>query len=198
MKKSIIALWIAWMLAWSPNAQAQLKTLKTLRNEELIETVSQDSVSWPQRTKVVSYGKEKEKLEIKNLKNRIMSSKEIQEILKNLNIKPEDARNSLDSILEYPENRNGFEAILKKEDLQKKIELQTKIQEYDSEVLAKRLDEISEKQTRAWISDLMRDIGRAWIIFLLILILKNQKTQQYNIDKALEELDDLLSKRPII
>ena len=198
MKKSIIALWIAWMLAWSPNAHAQLKTLKTLRNEELIETVSQDSVSWPQRTKVVSYGKEKEKLEIKNLKNRIMSSKEIQEILKNLNIKPEDARNSLDSILEYPENRNGFEAILKKEDLQKKIELQTKIQEYDSEVLAKRLDEISEKQTRAWISDHMRDIGRAWIIFLLILILKNQKTQQYNIDKALEELDDLLSKRPII
>ena len=198
MKKSIIALWIAWMLAWSPNAHAGVNSTKSETNEALIEAVSSDSVSWQQRTKVVSYEKEKEKLEIKNLKNRIMSSKEIQEILKNFNIKPEDAWKSLDSILEYPENRNVFEAILRKEDLQRKSELQTEIQKYDSEVLAKRLDEISEKQTSAWISDLMRDIERAWIIFLLILILKNQKTQQYNIDKALEELDDLLSKRPII
>lgn len=198
MRKSVIALWVAWMLAWSPNVQAWVKSTEAETNEALIEVVSKDSVSKQGESKVISLEQAEKLARLGNNLSKLMKNKRFQQILKKHNIKPEDLKSSLSKILADRETALFLIESIENEDINESI---TKA---DIEAIKEKLDKIDRDNHIGTSCIQIMILCVIWLISLVLRKLnKNDLSREIadisdKMDDVSDKLDELLSKRPII
>jgi len=78
MKKRLVALWVAWLLAWSPNAHAGSDSVKTETKKDLVETVITSKQDKSKDSTTISFEEVKKLLEEKELIEKVLNDEEIQ------------------------------------------------------------------------------------------------------------------------
>lgn len=81
MKKILETLWLVWLLAWSPNANAWVEATTAEANKNLIEVVSQGQDSPKDDYKTISFEAAQELQNNQKLMEAIMSNEKIQKIM---------------------------------------------------------------------------------------------------------------------
>lgn len=78
MKKRLVALWVAWLLAWSPSAHAGSDSVKTETKKDLVETVITSKQDKSKDSTTISFEEVKKLLEEKELIEKVLNDEEVQ------------------------------------------------------------------------------------------------------------------------
>lgn len=152
MKKLLTTLWLAWMLAWSPNANAQVDSTRTEINEDLVEVITkQQDLSETDEKTTISWEDVKSLQENKQLIEEIMNDEKIQELMNEY--WEEEVQQIITTIATDKDTKKVIEEALKDENIQKAL------QEWDREGVEKWVQEITEK-VYYW-------LDKVWSIMLL-------------------------------
>ena len=81
MKKRLVALWVAWLLAWSPNAHAGSDSVKTETKKDLVETVTTSKQKKSKDSTTISFEEGKKLLEEKELIEKVLNDEEVQAVI---------------------------------------------------------------------------------------------------------------------
>ncbi len=81
MKKKLLTLWVAWLLAWSPNVHAGSDIIKTETKKDLVETVTTREQNKPKNSKTISFEEGKRLLENKELIEKVLNDEEVQAVI---------------------------------------------------------------------------------------------------------------------
>lgn len=137
MKKTLATLWLAWMLAWSPSANAQIDSSKNEIKKDLLETMVQDKAEPGEYGKTISFENAEKSYETQQLFEEVMKDEKIQELISEY--WQEEVEKTVSEIITSKEGKKIMEKILEDEKVQKALE------EWDHESVEKRVQEIAEE-----------------------------------------------------
>ncbi len=78
MKKKLLTLWVAWLLAWSPNVYAGSDTIKMETKKDLVETVTTSKQNKSKNSETISFEEGKRLFENKDLIETVLNDEEVQ------------------------------------------------------------------------------------------------------------------------
>lgn len=168
MKKRLAVLWVAWLLAWWPNADAQIDSTKIETNKDLIETINQNkSENW---SNIISFEDAKRFQEQKEFSERILKNEKIQELIEEY--WQESVEKIVNEIIINEININEdikelIETALKDGDIQKALE------EWNEENLIKFVEEVTKDFDMQ--SKWLRVIDKVCFGIIFIIVWENLK-----------------------
>lgn len=169
MKKRLITLWVAWLLAWAPNANAEINSTKEGTNKDLIETISNDQTSSPDSSSTISFDEAKKLKENQELIEKLLGNENIQELI--AEYWEEDVKTIINEIIKNGDVDEIINKALDNDDLKKAIE------EWNDEEVTKILQEIIDDFYHvrpAWWR--ITDKVSYWITFVIVWeLLKKRK-----------------------
>lgn len=157
MKKKLLALWVAWLLAWSPNAHAQIDSTKVETNKNLIEAVAKEKTSTDSSVKVINFEDAKRQQE---LFEKVMKNEKIQELIDEY--WQEEVEEMVNQIIANEDIQSVIEDALKDEKIQKAFE------EWDQEAVSKRVEEILKEANEPWFW--VNVVSRLWTVIIAIMV----------------------------
>lgn len=138
MKKRLATLWVAWLLAWWPNANAQTNSTRIETNKNLADTISQNkSENW----RTISFEDAKRLQEQKRLSERIIKNEKIQELVEKYwkeNIEKIVNEIIINEININEDTKELIEKALKDENIQKALK------EWNEEDLTQFVEEVTK------------------------------------------------------
>ena len=136
MKKRLAVLWVAWLLAWWPSADAQIDSTKIETNKDLADAMNQNkSEGW----KTISFEDARRLQEQKKLSERILKNEKIQELVEKYwqeNIEKIINEIIINEVNISEDTKELIEKTLKDENIQKALE------EWNEKDLAEFVEEV--------------------------------------------------------
>jgi len=162
MKKTLATLWLAWMLALSPKAQAGVSPKIEETKKDLIEAVIQGEDG-----KTVTI-QESQKSQEQQLFEEIMENEKIQELINEY--WQEEVEQVIQEIIKNEKTQEIIEESLKDKDIQKALE------EWDQEGVEKWVQKIAKKyHWTFWGNVAKNTFIMIWGAVLWIIILRKSK-----------------------
>ena len=169
MKKRLITLWVAWLLAWTPNANAEINSTKEWTNKDLIETISNNQTTPTDSASTISFDEARKLNEHKELIEKLLTNENIKQLI--AEYWEEDVANIINEILKNWDVDEIIDKAINNEDLQKAME------EWNDEEVAKILQEIIDDFYHvrpAWWR--IADKVSYWVTFVIVWeLLKKRK-----------------------
>ena len=81
MKKKLLTLWVAWLLAWSPSVHAESDTIKTGTKKDLVEAVITSEQNKLKNSTTISFEEGNRLLENKELIEKVLKDEEVQAVI---------------------------------------------------------------------------------------------------------------------
>ena len=161
MKKKLATLWVAWMLAVSPNAHAKTTIQTNERKKDLVEAFSSNQTKYENKTDTISYEDAKWLIEQQQLIDRIKQDEKIQDLIKEY--WEEEIDKMIEEIVTSQEVKDVIEEAVKDNDVKKALE------KWDKEKLLKSLTRFLDRH-RFNINN-ARFIRNVFIIVVCIVML---------------------------
>jgi len=120
MKKRLLTLWVAWLLAWSPNTHAQIDSTKAEINKDLVEIVSKEQKTSKNQVKTITFEDAKKQQEQRQFFEKIMENKRIQDLIEEY--WQEEVEEMVNQIITSDDTQSIIEDALKDEKFQKALE----------------------------------------------------------------------------
>jgi len=158
MKKTLATLWLAWMLALSPKAQAEITPKTEETKKDLIEAVTTEHTTPEDDGKTISFEEVEALHENQQLVEEIMSNEKMQEIINKY--WEEQVRQALEEIVSSEETEEVIEYLLSDQKVQRALE------KWDWEALSQRMLHI----LRAYYGVRMLGIVSITVLSVLFLI----------------------------
>ena len=138
MKKTLATLWLAWMLAWSPSANAQIDSSKNETKKDLVEVMAKEQAALEEDGKTISFEDVKVLQENQwQLIEEIMKDEKIQELINEY--WEEEVQQIITEIITNKDTKEVIEKALKDENIQKAL------QDWNREGVEKWVQKISEE-----------------------------------------------------
>lgn len=155
MKKKLIALWVAWLLAWSPSAHAGSDSVKTETKKDLVETVTTSKQNKSKDSTTISFEDGKKLLAEKELTEKVLNDEEVQAVIETY------WQENIEKIIKEVIKSQDTEKIVKK--AMENKEVQKALKEWNKEKFAELVREI--------VKDYYKDPLWVWIVNAVITIL---------------------------
>lgn len=136
MKKKLATLWVAWMLAVSPNAHAKTTIQTNETKKDLVEAFSSNQTKYENKTDTISFEDAKSLMEQKKLIEKIKQDWKIKDLIEEY--WDEEVDMMIEEIITSQEVKDIVEKALKDKDIKKALE------NWDKENLIKSLSEFLE------------------------------------------------------
>jgi len=136
MKKKLATLWVAWMLAVSPNAHAKTTIQTNETKKDLVEAFSSNQTKYENKTDTISFEDAKSLMEQKKLIEKIKQDWKIKDLIEEY--WDEEVDMMIEEIITSQEVKDIVEKALKDKDIKKALE------NWDKENLIKNLSEFLE------------------------------------------------------
>ena len=131
MKKTLATLWLAWMLALSPKAQAEITPKTEETKKDLIEAVTTEQATPEEDWKTISFEEVKALHENQQLVEEIMSNENMQKIINEY--WEEQVRQALEELVSSEEMEDVIEYLLSDQKVQRALE------KWDWDALSQRM-----------------------------------------------------------
>lgn len=129
MKKLLTTLWVAWMLAWSPSANAQIDSTRVETNEDLVEVMSKQNKS-SEEAKTISFEDAKD-LQEQLLFEELLEVERFHELVNEYG--EEQVREALKELLSSEETEEVVKYLLSDQKIQRALE------KWDWDALSQRM-----------------------------------------------------------
>lgn len=131
MKKTLATLWLAWMLALSPKAQAEITPKTEEIKKDLIEAVMTEQSTSQEDGQTISFEEAQKSHEQQQLIEEIMSTEKMQEIINKYG--EEQVRQALEELVSSEDTEGVVEYLLSDQRVQRALE------KWDWDALAQRM-----------------------------------------------------------
>ena len=125
MKKKLLTLWVAWLLAWSPNVHAGSDSLKTETNKNLIGAVTTNKQDKSKEPTTISLEDGKKLVEQKEILEKVLNDEKVQAVIETY------WQENIEKIIKEVINSSDTEKIVKKAMEDK--EIQKALKEWNKE-----------------------------------------------------------------
>ena len=159
MKKIFVTLATLWVMAWSPNAHAQIDSTRAETKKDLVEVVSKQQVFQKTQWGTIDFEEVQKLHEQQNFIEEVMNNGKIQELVK-IHWQ-EDVQKIINIILNDKECGEILEKLLNDKEIQKALD------EWNKEELTKRFEKIMKNYH---LKEALRELGALFYNVLLILI----------------------------
>ena len=137
MKKTLATLWLAWMLALSPKAQAEITPKTEEIKKDLIEAVTTEQSTSQEDGQTISFEEAQKLKEWQQLFEEIVENEKIQELINEY--WQEEVERTISEILTSKDAQELIKKLLEDEKIQKALE------KWDEEAVIKRVEETIEE-----------------------------------------------------
>ncbi len=170
MNKKLLTVWVAWLLTLWPNANAGINSTKLDTNKDLNEALTKEQTTSEDSTSTITFEEAKKLAEQKELYERIINNKEIQEIIKEH--WEEEVKKVIIELLTNEGTQTIIDDALKNEDIQKALE------EWNQEELQKLIEEVIADfhHDRPW---RWRVLDKLWFWVIMIFLREQFKKNNY-------------------
>lgn len=159
MKKLLTALWLIWMLSWSPKAQAGITPKTEETKKDLIEAIITEQATPEKDGKTITFQEAQKLHEQQQLMEEIMENEKIKELINEY--WQEEVERTISEILTSKDAQELMKKLLEDEKIQRALE------KWDEEAVTKRVEETIEehKEWSFWlrVSKLM-PASISWIL----------------------------------